>query len=138
MEDKDLQLLEESKQYVNSTGKWMMFFAILMGLSIGFMVLIGTVFMVFPSDALSMYVKIAIGVLYSVLGLLWLIPTIILVRASKAAKNAVCYHDNEQMVEFLRNTKSFWKFWGIFTISMFGFYLLMVVAMVIFMLISGF
>ena len=39
MEEKDLQLLEESKQYVGSTGKWMKFFAILGCIGVGFLIL---------------------------------------------------------------------------------------------------
>ena len=60
------------------------------------------------------------GFVYLLLGLVLFIPTIILYRCSKIARGLVSYDDNEQMVEFLKYNKFYWKFWGILTISMIG------------------
>ena len=121
MEDKDLQLLEESKQYVSRTGKWMMFFAIVMGLYNAFMILIGLGIVFFSIlEASGFSVMFWAGFCYLVLGGVLLIPSIILYRCSKIARCVVSYNDNERMVEFLKYNKFYWEFWGILTISMIG------------------
>ena len=51
---------------------------------------------------------------------IYIYPALLLLRAAKAAKEAAEFNNNEQMVEFLRNNKAFWKFCGIFTIVCFG------------------
>ena len=118
MEDNELLLLEESKQYVSRTGKWMMFFAIVMGLYNAFMILIGLGIVFFSILGMSGFsVMFWAGFCYLVFGAVLLIPSIILYRCSKIARYAVTYNDNEKMVEFLKYNKFYWEFCGILVIS---------------------
>lgn len=143
MEEKDLQLLQEARKYVDSTGKWMLYFAILMTIGAAFMVLAGGLVMVsgivlnsmtgdygyhgkFPPAFTAL-----MGLIYIIFGIVYIIPAVILFRCSKSAKNAVNNADNEQMVEFLKNNKSWWKFCGILTIVCICIYLLLIVGIVI-------
>ena len=60
------------------------------------------------------------GVLYLVLAVLYVIPAVYMKRIFKSAENTIISNDNEAMVEFLKNNKSLWKFFGILTIVLFG------------------
>ena len=135
MEEKDLQFLEESKLYVSSMGKWMKFFAVLMTICLVFLVLgcIGAIS--FGSKIpLDMFGGLSLkwfGLLYLILIILYIFPTIYLYRSSAAAKLAVESDDNVSMVEFLKNNKSFWKFCGILTIVMLIFYVLIIIGVMV-------
>ena len=136
MEEKDLQLLEVSKQHVISTGKWMKFLAILGCIGAVFMILCGICVMTFSGvmdfgfyDGIpgGSYITIFMGIFYLIMAGLYIYPILCLLRASKAAQMAVEMNSNEQMVEFLSNSKSFWKFCGILTIVMLALSVLMII-----------
>ena len=139
MEEKDLQLLEESKLYVSSTGKWMKFFAILGCIGAGLLVLaalmMASVGRYIPLDEdFGIFGRIGMrlfGIIYLVFAAVYVYPIIYLFRASAAAKLAVECNDNVQMTEFLKNNKSFWKYCGILTIVLFCVYILMVLGIAI-------
>ncbi len=139
MEEKDLQLLEESKLYVSSTGKWMKFFAILGCIGAGLLVLaalmMASVGSYIPLDEdFGIFGRIGMrlfGIIYLVFAAVYVYPIIYLFRASAAARLAVECNDNVQMTEFLKNNKSFWKYCGILTIVLFCVYILMVLGIAI-------
>jgi len=138
MEEKDLQLLEESKLYVSSMGKWMKFFAILGCIGAGFLVIVAiimaTVGSYIPLDkdfGLGGIGMRMVGIIYLVIAAVYIFPIIYLFRASAAARLAVECNDNVQMTEFLKNNKSFWKFCGILTIVMFCFYIVLIIGIII-------
>ena len=133
MEEKDLQLLEESKLYVSSMGKWMKFFAVLGCIGIAILVLC-TIFMMAFGGHVPMFGCMSLrwfSLIYLIMAVLYIIPTIYLFRASAAAKLAVECNDNVQMTEFLKNNKSFWKFCGIFTIVVLIVYVLVIIGVAI-------
>ena len=135
MEEKDLQLLEESKLYVSSMGKWMKFFAVLMTICLVFLVL-GCIGAISFGSKIPLYMFGGLslkwfGLLYLILIILYIFPTIYLYRSSAAAKLAVESDDNVSMVEFLKNNKSFWKFCGILTIVMLIFYVLIIIGIMV-------
>ena len=145
MEEKDLQLLEESKLYVSSMGKWMKFFAILSCIGAGFLVLAAIMvasvgnFMPFDED-FGVFGRIGmrmVGILYLVFAAVYIYPIICLFRASAAAKLAVESNDNVQMAEFLKNNKSFWKYCGILTIVLFCVYILVIIGVAIAFVATG-
>jgi len=141
MEEKDLQLLEESKLYVSSMGKWMKFFAVLMTIALVFMALGCIGIMSFGSHIpMEVFGGLSLkwfGLLYLILIILYVFPTLYLYRSSAAAQLAVEAKDNEQVVEFLKNNKSFWKFCGILTIVMLALYVVFIICMVIFAITIG-
>lgn len=139
MEEKDLQLLEESKQYVESTGKWMKFFAILGCIGVGFLVLaalmMASVGSYIPLDedfgAFGRIFMRMFGIIYLVIAAVYIYPIIYLFRASAAARLAAESNDNVQVTEFLKNNKSYWKYCGILTIVMFCVYILLILGIAI-------
>ena len=135
MEEKDLQLLEESKLYVSSMGKWMKFFAILMTIGLVFMALGCLGIMSFGSHIpMDMFGGLSLrwfGLIYLILIILYIFPTLYLYRSSSAAQLAVEANDNEQVVEFLKNNKSFWKYCGILTIVILIVYVLIIIGVMV-------
>ena len=127
MEEKELQMMETAREYVRSAGKWIQFMAILLCISIAFMFLAGIMMMAFSGAGLHLGYypmergfTIMMGIIYLIMAGIYIYPALCLLRAAKAAKEAVEFNNNEQMVEFLRNNKAFWKFCGIFTIVCLG------------------
>ncbi len=139
MEEKDLQLLEESKLYVSSTGKWMKFFAILGCIGAGFMVLAALLLISVGSfiplaEDLGVLSRVGTGVvgfIYLIIAAVYIYPIIYLFRASAAARLAIESKDNVQMTEFLKNNKSFWRYCGILTIVLFCFYIVLIIGFII-------
>lgn len=119
--------METAREYVRSAGKWMQFMGILLCISIAFMFLGGIMMMVFSGAGLHLgyypmegFFTIMMGIIYLIMAGIYIYPALCLLRSAKAAKEAVEFNNNEQVVEFLRNNKAFWKFCGIFTIVCFG------------------
>lgn len=162
MEENDLQLIEETKSYVNSTCKWYRFFgvmtiigAVLLFLSGIFMVAAPSVMtqsygskafydyddddygfgntMYYSSSSARMTrtsleaskaVFIASGITYIIFSLIMIFPVLFLFRAARAGTSAITRCDNAEISGFLKNTKSYWKFYGIFTIVLLSILLL--------------
>ncbi|MBP5663114.1 MAG: hypothetical protein J6X16_02440 [Bacteroidales bacterium] len=127
--------MEESKLYVSSMGKWMKFFAVLMTIALVFMAL-GCIGIVSFGSHIPMEVFGGLslkwfGFLYLIMIILYVFPTLYLYRSSAAAQLAVEANDNEQVVEFLKNNKSFWKFCGILTIVMLCTYVVAIIGIII-------
>lgn len=121
-------LMTQACNYLYSISKWMKFFFVLMIISIVFLAVCGIMFIVTSTffnaidseaDAMTFPLWIA-GVIYIIMAAVYVVPTIYLKRIYTAADQAMNGNDNEAMVEFLKNNKSLWKFFGILTIVMFG------------------
>ena len=125
MEENQLKQLEECKSYVLSTSKWLKFFGIFMIIGIVCLVILAISFMSGGSALASTLsgdlpeikgVTAVTGVIYLIFAGIMVFPTIYIFRAANAGYAAVESNDDAQMVEFLKNTKSYWKFMGIYTI----------------------
>ncbi|MBR1549279.1 MAG: hypothetical protein IJ634_01420 [Bacteroidales bacterium] len=143
MEEQNLKLQDEVKQYVHSMGRWYKFFGILAIVGCALMVL-GALMMLLTggmmgsimenASASAMYdadIAAAAGMgsmPFWLLGIFYLIgagtevPIIIyLLRGAKAAETAVALNSNEAAASFLANSKSYWKYYGILTIVVLAF-----------------
>ena len=140
MEENQLEQLEASKRYLNETRKWMKFFGIFMIISIVCLVILAIALMsggnpfatAVGGNLLEMKgVTVVTGIFYLIFAGIMVFPAIYIFRAVKAAQNAIESNDNAQMTEFLKNTKSYWKFTGIYTIVVLAFVvLIMLFAMI--------
>ena len=132
MEEQNLRLQEEAKQYVRSMGRWYKFFGILSIVGCAFMVL-GAIMMLavggmmdegmknyemYNSEGMGSMPTWLIGILYLVCAGLMVPVIVYMLRGAKAAETAVALNSNEAAVSFLSNSKSYWKFYGILTIVM--------------------
>jgi hypothetical protein len=134
MEEKDQKLMQEVTNYVESTGKWYRFFGVMavIGAALVFLagvsVLISSSFVDYAYNDLYSYgsmpantefnstVLIITGILYILMSGLMVPVAVFMFRGANAARDAVNNRDNEKAVLFLKNTKSYWKFYGILTI----------------------
>ena len=124
-------LMEEACTYLYGISQWSKFFFVLSIIGIVFLVIAGIMFLVaFPAiESISNTPPMPsafIGVLYLIIALVYILPTIYLKRLYTAADNAMNGNDNEAMVTFLKSHRSLWKFFGIFYIVMFAFCILVV------------
>jgi hypothetical protein len=132
MEEQNLRLQEEAKQYVRSMGRWYKFFGILSIVGCVFMVL-GAIMMLavggmmdegmknyemYNSEGMGSMPTWLIGILYLVCAGLMVPVIVYMLRGAKAAETAVALNSNEAALGFLSHSKSYWKFYGILTIVM--------------------
>ena len=110
--------------YVYSISKWMKFFFVLMILGIVFMAIFGLVFAcggsLFSAVSDVAFPVWLFGMVYLACAGLYVAPAIYMRRIYKAADQTLNANDNAAMVEFLKNNKSLWKYFGILTIVLFG------------------
>lgn len=130
MEEQNLRLQEEAKQYVRSMGRWYKFFGILSIVGCVFMVL-GAIMMLAVGGMMDevmenaeMYntpgfgaMSMSLMAVFYLAGAGLMVPVIIyMLRGAKAAETAVALNSNEAALSFLSNSKSYWKYYGILTI----------------------
>ena len=137
LEEKET-LTKASKSYLMETAKWSSYFGILGFIGTGFMVVAsffaGTMFSSlstlnpamseFP-DAAGAGVSVGITIMYLFIALLYFFPSFYLFKSGKALKAGLETDDDGQIEEGIKNMKSNFKFWGIFSIILISFYILL-------------
>lgn len=135
MEEKDQKLMQEVTNYVESTGKWYRFFGVMAVIGAALVFLVGVSVLISSSFVDYAYnydlysygsmpanteidstALIITGILYILMSGLMVPVAVFMFRGANAARDAVNNRDNEKAVLFLKNTKSYWKFYGILTI----------------------
>ena len=111
--------------------KWMKFFFVLTIIGIVMMFVGGIVFLIaspfFDAMDTTGFSSIAprfAGILYLVVAALYVPMAIYIKRIFTSAETAALSNDNDAVVEYLKNNKSLCKFYGILTIVMIGFCIL--------------
>jgi len=129
MEEQNIRLQQEVKQYVHSIGRWYKFFAIVSIVGVAFMLLAAVMLFVASgvanealTEALGAYPfpVWVVGVIYSVCAIVQVPMIVYLMCASKAATKAVGFNNNESATRFMHYSKRYWKYYGILTIVMLG------------------
>ena len=115
------------------TAKWGKFLSIIGFIGIGLMVFIILGLLIFGGVAMSSIDGFGlmggmgfgfVAVFYGFMIALYFIPTLYLYRYSTKMKIALDANDQESLSHSFRNLKSLYKFWGIFTAIIIGFYVL--------------
>jgi hypothetical protein len=139
LENKKIEIGQQSLGYLETTRKWTMFFAILGFVVIGLLLIAGLVagsFLTsFTSKMSGMEGSSAIGGIASIFAFIFILifaviyffPMFYLFRFSRFTKNAVANLDGQQLELGLKNLKSYWKYVGIFTIIFLAVYLLVLI-----------
>ena len=106
---------------LRSTKPWVKLLSVLGFISIGFMILIGIGFIVFSNmiPGQKGAPPAVGGLIYLVMSLLYLFPTLHLYRYSSAIGKFLNSNAKEDMELALMQQKSFWKFIGIMTLITF-------------------
>ncbi len=124
----DLIITTSSKEFLLYTSKWANFLAILSFVGIGLMVLGGLIITVFAagfSNVQNSEVPMGfLGIIYVMLAILYLFPTLYLYNFSKNMRKALANSNQQNLDLGFENLKSFFKFVGIFTIITISLYIL--------------
>lgn len=134
-----LILSENAINYLKTTAKWVKFLCILSFISFGFL-LVGAIFTIITSifignNSTFPFPFALIGIFYLVLIGIMIVPTIYLFKFATKAQKIVILRDAHETEEAFRYLMSYYRFMGIFTIVIFGFYLL---ALIVGVLLGGF
>jgi hypothetical protein len=133
--EKHLVFTEEIKDYIMETAKWSKFLSIIGFIFVGFMSIIGILMLFsfggtlfsnavglnnipgFPTGMISL-----VGIIYFGIALLYFFPVYYLYMFARKTKNAILCNDNQLLAEGFSKLKSHYKFIGILTLIIVGFY----------------
>jgi hypothetical protein len=148
LENKKIEIGQESLTYLDTTRKWTMFFAILGFIFLGIMLVFGLLFGTFMSaftskmsgmsgmegmegvqtaKAVGGFAGIMMFVIMLICAVIYFFPLLYLFRFSKHIKNGVANLDANQLQLGFKNLKSYWMYIGILMIILIAFYLLVLV-----------
>lgn len=136
-----LVVTPEVKAFLKETAKWAKFLAIVGFVMIGLFI-VAAVFMSFfmgnmmaSMPETSSFSRIgggAVGLVYGLMGLIYLFPILYLYKFATKMKIALNTDDQEFLSESFKNLKSCYKFMGIFMAVIIGFYLIGIVMTIAF------
>ena len=130
----------EALAYLRESGRWASFLSVIgfifCGIFLIIALFIGTVFSYLGriSPAYSNFPQGGFGIVsvfYIGLDVLYFFFPFYLYRFADRIKKGVVFNDSFNVTEALRNLKSFFKLWGIFTIIFVGLYALILIIVVI-------
>jgi len=135
----ELKIDPASRAYLKETAKWGKFLAIVGFIGTGIMVLVGlfmgTIFSSLGSEMggeMPGFPMWIMSVFYILIALIYVMPMLYLYRFATKVQIALDNEDQFEMTSSFENLKSLFKFMGIFTIVILGFYALMFVGSMIF------
>jgi Family of unknown function (DUF5362) len=131
-EIKKIEIEQESLNYLDTTRKWAMFFAIIGFIFLGFILIAGlvagTFLSVFKSPEMGGGIpQILVFVFVIVMALVYFFPILFLFRFSKHTANAVQTLSKEELKKALRNLKSYFVYIGILLIIVLVIYFIVLV-----------
>lgn len=133
--EKKLELNEDALTELTQIRKWAMFFSVLGFIFIGLMAFAGLIMFAMSSSlagaGLGKVPMALIGILYFALGIIYILPVIYLYRFSVDAKNAIESKDAVLIASALKSLKKHFRFIGVFTIGIFGIYILAIIGFAI-------
>lgn len=134
-----LWISEDVRSYLYETAKWTKFLSIvgfvLSALTaitaFGASAVLSTLATVSPDNPMLKIGSAALTIIYLLGALLQFYPSFLLYKFSTEANQAVLFGDQASLSVAMGKLKSFFKFWGILTLLFIGFYILMLLFMVV-------
>jgi hypothetical protein len=136
----ELHLDQQSLNYLNEAARWARFLSIVGFISSGLMVIIGVFFASALSTIMSgmstesSFATMSGGFLsfiYLFFALIIFFPSLYLFNFSSKMRRAFQNNDQHVLSDSLKSLKSFFKFYGIFTVIILSFYALAIIAGII-------
>ncbi len=136
----ELQLDQQSVNYLNESARWARFLSIVGFISCGIMVILGVYYASSLSgmatemnreSAFAMISERSRSFFYIFFALVMFFPSMYLLSFSSKMRKAVRNNDQQNLTASLKSLKSFFKFYGIFTVIALSFYALAIIAGVI-------
>lgn len=128
----DMTITPEIKSFLKETAKWSKFLSIVGFVMIGLFLIMAIVMSVFMGSMPETGAMGAVGggfivVIYALVGLIYLFPLLYLYRFATNMKMALNNDDQSSLSTSFENLKSCYKFMGIFTAVIVGFYVVSIV-----------
>lgn len=126
---------------LTQTQPWLRFVGIMMMIGAVLMILGGTACTLLGAFTLAGMIPsgkgaggamlLGIGLLYVVLSVIYFFPARLLLKSARAIRTLATAPEEAAVIEVLEAQRRFWKFIGIFIISLLAFYLLVIAAAII-------
>jgi hypothetical protein len=131
-----LSITEDIRSYIYESAKWAKFLSIVGFVLTFFMVIaalsmnsIMTAMSEIPAySGLAKFGSAGLTLVYLIIALLYFYPSFLMYKFADSAKHAVLYGDQPSLSIAMSKMKSFFKFWGILTIILLSFYVLILLA----------
>lgn len=127
----ELSLNSSIKSFLKEIAKWANFLSIVGFIGISFIVLFAVFFMIFGIGSTVMsnrfgggFMGIGMALVYLLIGLFYFMPIYYLNRFASNMKTALNNNDDRTLTNAFRYLKSHYKFIGVFTLVILGFYVL--------------
>ena len=132
----DLVIDQEGSRYLTEMAKWARLLSIL-GLILAVLMVIAGLVMAFIGSSVNSFAGLrgmgpAIGIIYIVLGLLYMYPSWVLLKFASVMPSALKKSDQLLVNEALKNLNSCFRFWGILSVIIIGLYVLVIVGSMLF------
>ncbi|MHA4807641.1 DUF5362 family protein [Flavitalea flava] len=136
----ELQVDNSISGYLKETAKWGKFLSILGFIFCGLFVIIALFAGTFIASTVGRMggaygmmggMGALISVIYILIALLYFFPCLYLYNFSKKTQAALLGNDQNQLIQAFRNLKSLFRFWGILTVIILGFYALVFIIAII-------
>lgn len=127
-EEKQLTVGDKEQTYFAEIGQWSLVLGIFSAIYLGFMVLMGVVYIcvgiISPLESMGSLEGILFGVFFILLAFLMFFPTKYLINGGKKLRTGIRGKNQEGFSEGVANTKSFFKFTAIYCIAVIPFSLI--------------
>ena len=132
LENKSIEIGQESLNHLSTTRKWAMFLAIMGFIFLGIMLLAGVIAGVFLSafrDNMesSGFTGIIMGIFFVIMSAVYFFPLLYLFRFSKYTAAAVQTLNKEDLYKAFKNLKSYFVYIGILIIVMLSMYVVLLI-----------
>ncbi|MDO9340990.1 MAG: DUF5362 family protein [Bacteroidales bacterium] len=128
LENRKIEIAQETLNNLNTTRKWTMFLAIIGFIFLGLFIVIGVItgifLSAFNSGATSMGIpESLLEVIFIILAIVYFFPVLFLFRFSKHAAHAVQTLDKQELHKAFQNLKSYFAYLGVLLIIVLSFYI---------------
>jgi small-conductance mechanosensitive channel len=132
IENKKIEIDQETLKQLNSTRKWTMFLSILGFIFLGLLILIGIIAGTFLSafstgETVPGVPEYLIFVIFLIAAVLYFFPVLFLFRFSKHSSLAVQNLDKTELHKALRNLKSYFAYLGLLIIVFLSLYITLII-----------
>ncbi|MFA5820415.1 MAG: DUF5362 family protein [Bacteroidales bacterium] len=128
LENRKIEIAQETLNNLNTTRKWTMFLAIIGFIFLGLFIVIGVItgifLSAFNSGATSMGIpESLLEVIFIILAIVYFFPVLFLFRFSKHTAHAVQTLDKQELHKAFQNLKSYFAYLGVLLIIVLSFYI---------------
>ena len=128
LENRKIEIAQETLNNLNTTRKWTMFHAIIGFIFLGLFIVIGVItgifLSAFNSGATSMGIpESLLEVIFIILAIVYFFPVLFLFRFSKHTAHAVQTLDKQELHKAFQNLKSYFAYLGVLLIIVLSFYI---------------